>query len=546
MDAALASYLGYRVPVSPNAITAERALRAYALASRWNTMFYDGTANGPDFATHFQNASNGSANVHANPESRRVLRNRVRFELGNNSYMRGVIDTHTLGIVGRCPLLRILHEEAGVTRKQAEELEKFIRRWQRRVRFGSKIRRLYSAKISDGEGLAVIASNPRIRMRFPVALDLKLLECDQLMADPTKPMAIREEEEVDGVLLDSFGNPEFYRILKHHPAGTGLRGITATDFLEVPEEYVLHYFREFRAGQRRGIPELTPALLPAAAIRRYTMATVKAAELAASISFLIETDSADNEADATPPYEYIEAQHNMGMTLPEGWKGKQLKAEQPVAEYPEFKRELIGEQGRCLGQSTNAATGDSSDASFSSARLDDLNTGVVIQVERYDLEDFVLNKVMWHFGMEAVMAESSLSVMTRRAIDRWVFNEGEFLPSEWRYDAKGYSDPETESKANDTDLRNGSRSLSDVLMKRDGTTLEDHLAKLKRERDLAESMGVSLGYLVMDPGATAPGADPAGSKISSEEDDDEEDDDEEETASQRRRRQRRTVGSEDN
>jgi len=71
---------------------------------------------------------------------------------------------------------------------------------------------------------------------------------------------------VDGIEYDPFGNPAAYHVLKAHP-GSGT-GAGAFDYNRVPAESVIHWFRTDRPGQRRGLPDIMPALPLFAQLRR--------------------------------------------------------------------------------------------------------------------------------------------------------------------------------------------------------------------------------------------------------------------------------------
>ena len=82
----------------------------------------------------------------------------------------------------------------------------------------------------------------------------------------------------------------FRKVLAESPAAAGLPATFSLGYVEsrlwtrysqaydrVPAAAVIHYFRTDRPGQRRGIPEITPALPLFAQLRRYTLAVIAAA-----------------------------------------------------------------------------------------------------------------------------------------------------------------------------------------------------------------------------------------------------------------------------
>src|SRR5690606_18565812 len=110
-----------------------------------------------------------------------------------------------------------------------------------------------------------------------------------------------------------------------------------------------HLYRQDRPGQIRGIPEIMPALPLYAQLRRYTLAVIAAAETAADLAALLQTQAAPEDPDDVEPLDLFDLERRSIMTLPRGWTATQMKAEQPTTTYAMFKREIINEIARCLG-----------------------------------------------------------------------------------------------------------------------------------------------------------------------------------------------------
>ena len=75
---------------------------------------------------------------------------------------------------------------------------------------------------------------------------------------------------------------------------------------------VVHLFRSDRPGQARNVPDITPALPLFANLRRYTLAVISAAELAALPGGALYTGApANGEADDLEPKDLIELERGM-------------------------------------------------------------------------------------------------------------------------------------------------------------------------------------------------------------------------------------------
>jgi len=214
---------------------------------------FDSAQTNADNRRHWANADGLSADAAASPEVRRILRNRARYEVANNSYARGIVLTLANDVVGTGPRLQMLTESAETNRTIEAE---FIA-WAKVMELPGKLRTMREARAQDGEVFAVLFSNDKLDS--PVKLDLKLIEADQV-ATPSAKLGIPGAAlAVDGIEFDPFGNPVAYHILKSHP-GSGAAA-AAMNYDRVPTDSVIHWFRADRPGQRRGLPASVVVLL---------------------------------------------------------------------------------------------------------------------------------------------------------------------------------------------------------------------------------------------------------------------------------------------
>lgn len=258
-----------------------RGPRAGSGARRLVVAKFDSAKTTPENRKHWANADGLSPNAAINPEVRRVLRNRARYEVANNAYAKGIVLTLANDTIGTGPRLQMLTDDAEANAR----IEDAFERWSRAVDLPGKLRTMRMARAESGEAFALLVSNPAVVS--PVSLDLKLIEADQVCT----PLLRRgRNDEIDGIALDQWGNPSAYRVLKRHPGDSGvfrtpIDDLTAYDTF--PASSVVHYFRPDRPGQLRGIPDITPALPLFAQLRRYTLATIAAAETAANFAAVI-------------------------------------------------------------------------------------------------------------------------------------------------------------------------------------------------------------------------------------------------------------------
>ncbi len=252
---------------------------------------------------------------------------------------------------------------------------------------------------------------------------------------------------------------------------------------KLPARQVLHWFRADRPGQLRGVSELASALNNGAIRRRLTTATLLNAETAANIAGLLETESASAAADDEPggkPFDKIPVDRNMMMTMPNGYKFKAFKGEQPTTGYDTFNNSIQNENARCINVPFNVAMGNSSGYNYSSGRLDYQGYDKSLSIERTDLEDMVEDRVLAAFLEEAVMIPGLLPA----GLD---INE---LPHRWFYDGRGFIDPVKEAQAA-TILIDANLMSRSEYCEANGKDVEDVFREIAAEKAMMADLDIT-------------------------------------------------------
>lgn len=477
-----------------NMLFGRSASRPVAATHRMVRARYDAALTSDNNRRHWANADGLSANSANSPTVRRILRNRSRYEVANNSYARGIILTLANDCIGTGPRLQMLTASS----TDNTQVEKAFAAWAAAVSLPEKLRTMRMAKAEDGEAFALLTNNPVVST--PVKLDLKLVEADQVTTpgfglpnagarDPRAPKA-EPASAVDGIVLDTFGNPVEYHVLRQHP---GERISVTTEFDRAPAASVLHYFRTDRPGQNRGIPEITAALPLFAMLREYTLATLDAAKAAAYFAGVLYTDSpANGEADSVEPMDTIELERNMLMTMPGGWKISQVDAKQPASTYAEFKKEILNEIARCLSMPFNIAAANSSGFNYSSGRLDHAVYFKALRVEQASLAACILDRMLAAWIAEAVLVEGLLPQSMRATSADW--------SHQWFWDGHDHVDPQKEANAQSTRLQNHTTTLAEEYARR-GRDWEAELRQRAKETALMNQLGLQPAVAPPTPAA---------------------------------------------
>jgi lambda family phage portal protein len=444
--------------------TARRAVRM--LRAR-----YDAAVTNDDNRRHWANADGLSANAANSADVRRVLRNRSRYEVANNSYARGIVLTLANDVIGTGPRLQMLTDVPDANRR----IEMAFAGWAKAVGLAEKLRTMRMARATDGESFCILTSNPKLPT--VVQLDLRLIEADQVC---TPDLTSFNATAVDGIVFDAAGNPVEYHVLREHPGETLLR--TFLEYDRVPAASVIHWFRADRPGQARGIPDIMPALPLFAQLRRFTLAVIAAAETAADFAGILYTDApAGGESEAAEPFEPIELEQRALVTMPGGWKMSQLQAEQPATTYAEFKKEILNEIARCLNMPFNVAAGNSSGYNYASGRLDHQTYFKAIRVEQSHLECVILDRALAAWLDEAALIPGLLPVDLGPFAD-W--------SHQWFWDGHEHVDPAKEASAQATRLANLTTTLADEYARR-GLDWEAQLRQRAKELALIADLGLA-------------------------------------------------------
>ena len=435
---------------------------------------YDAAVTTDENRRHWANADLLSADAANNPQVRRILRSRARYEVANNSYARGIVLTQANDCVGTGPRLQMLTDDADANRQVEQE----FMRWVDSVGLPERLRTMRMSRAQDGEAFCMLVANPKVDS--PVKLDLRLVEADQV-ATPDLVRRLASTNATDGIAFDKAGNPVEYHILKSHPGDA--RGQLSLDYDQVSAGSMIHYFRADRPGQTRGIPEIMPALPLFAQLRRYTLAVIAAAETAADFAAVLFTDTPPNgEADPIEPMDLVELERRMATVLPGGWKLGQVRAEQPPTGFAEFKKEILNEIARCLSMPYNVAAGNSSGYNYASGRLDHQTYYKSIRVDQAQLGLVVMDRVLRAWLDEAILISDFLPLWMRTVTFRDLIHQ-------WFWDGQEHVDPAKEAGAQATRLGSLTTTLA-YEYARQGRDWENALRQRAKEVSLMRELGL--------------------------------------------------------
>jgi lambda family phage portal protein len=457
---------------------------------------YDAAGDTLPNRQHWSLSDSLSANALNDAATRQKLRDRARYECRNNGYAKGLVAGIAQDVVGTGPRLQLNLGESG--RETARRVEAAWRAWCEAVDLPDKLRIKHESKVRDGECFALLTQNDAVN--HPVKLDVRLVECDRV---ETPWGQSSDPSVVDGIQFDRAGNPVSYWVSRTHPGDS----YADTRYDRVDAANVLHWFRPDRPGQVRGVSELAPGLNLFAQLRRFTLATVQAAEFAATVAGVMETDLPPPDGgDAVQVSEGTEIPLSPGslLTLASGWKATSFKSEQPVSTYGEFKGEILAEAGRGPGAPRSLTTADSSAFNFSSARLDHLpyQRGIWIDRRRERKQLDKLFAAWWaEYTLIPEAAGGAPAGLPDFAGISW----------DWHWDGFAWMDPQKDAAAVQSRLDMNLTTLSEECAS-EGKDWEEVLEQ--RARELARIKELETQYKVtFAPAGMAPAVAPEDEEV---------------------------------
>lgn len=176
----------------------------------------------------------------------------------------------------------------------------------------------------------------------------------------------------NGIEYDDLHRPQNYLFCKFDPVTYSY--ITG-DYEVIPASEICHYFLQDTQGQERGVPDLVASSKLIEDLKHFTEASLTAKRVSASSMAFITNNGADstdlindNKEEVTPVYtEYFEAGF-----IGELGSGQDIKTVTPtngVDGIDQFTRELMNQISMGLNVTKQALLADTSNASFSAARL---------------------------------------------------------------------------------------------------------------------------------------------------------------------------------
>ena len=170
---------------------------------------FDVASTTPDNYRHWSAVDYLSPDSEARHDVRRTIRSRARYEIGNNSYAKGLVSMLANDTIGTGPRVQCLLEDDSLN----DIIDEAFSEWADEQKLSQKLRLMRIARCQDGETFAILGTNPK--QKNNVKLKVDVIEADRIEAPYDSN--VYDDSEIDGIKYDKYGNPVSYRILKYHP-----------------------------------------------------------------------------------------------------------------------------------------------------------------------------------------------------------------------------------------------------------------------------------------------------------------------------------------
>lgn len=314
-------------------------------------------------ARHWRGTDRLSARAAYPQSTRQTARDRSRYAAANNSWYSGMLKTAANHVVGTGPRLQVLTTDPFVNAR----IEKAFRKWAARIQLAAKLRMGFETYWRDGEVFLMRGQSTQTGL----GLDIRLYEGDQI-AQP--PNSFIDPDVDDGKRVDNFSNMIECWVYDRHPGDMGIGYANYLTGNWYSASRLVHLFRADRPGQTRGIPRCAPALDWLEHMRRYSKATLSAAELQALFP-VFATTTAQAGAAARMPADFMAVDYDRGVInfMPDAWDLKFPDPKFPTTTNEQFQRTELMYFARCCNMPYSLACGTSKDANFSAAKMDIVN-----------------------------------------------------------------------------------------------------------------------------------------------------------------------------
>lgn len=323
-----------------------------------------------------------------------------------------------------------------------------------------------------------------------VPMQIQLIESEQL--NLTLFQVLENGNYVRaGIEFNPAGKRVAYWFYKQHP-GEALYQVTALDLMRIPAEQIAHVFRPLRAGQNRGLPWLTAALLKLHDLDKYDDAEVLRKQIAAMFAAWVQKSGDDpNEADPLGSTDNGDGTGTLSLEpgiINELEPGETVTFSQPAdlgGQYDIFMRTQIQAISSAANVLYEQTTGDLRGVNYSSIRAALLEFRRKIEMFQRTIIIFQMCRPIFGWFMDAAVMAGLLPISASvYQNDLRTFRNAKWVTPGWPW-----VDPAKDMAANKEAIKAGLASRTGIVSQ-GGQDVEDVDAEVAADRDRADTLGL--------------------------------------------------------
>jgi lambda family phage portal protein len=395
-----------------------------------------------------------------------TLRDRSRTATRNNGIAKGAIDKLVTNIIGTG--IKPMSQAADPTIRKA--IQALWTKWTDESDADGLLD-FYGQQAQAVRGFLDAGDDYiRLRSRLPgdglsVPLQLQVLEPE--LSPYTYNLVTGTTRIRAGIEFDAIGRRVAYWF---HPSRPGdLFDYDPSQLRRVPAESVIHLYDPLRAGQLRGVPHLTQALVKLNELEKFDDATLLRQQLAnLFVAFLRKVGSADGALHPLTgkPVETDGAGQPLVPLSPglfqELSPGEEVEFSKPPdagSGYKDFMRQQLLAVSAATGVPYEALTGDMSGVNDRTVRVVFNEFRLRIQMVQHHLIAFQLCRPVWRAWMDAAVLSGALPI----SLADYRANPDAYLAVKWTPPRTPYIHPVQDVEAQQAAIRAGLTSRSAVV-----------------------------------------------------------------------------------
>ena len=290
-----------------------------------------------------------------------------------------------------------------------------------------------------------------------------------------------------GVELDKWMRPRAFYLRPNHPGDTSVMQVApgSPRRVRVPANEILHLFITERAGQTRGTPWFSSAIMRIHHMNGYEQAELIAARATASLMGFIESPEGDVPSDGVQDGDRVtDFQPGVFKYLAPGEKVNVPTLARPGGQFDPFMRSQLRGVSAGVGLSYESLSKDFSQSNYSSSRLallDDRDNWKVLQ--QWLIQNF--HQPVFEAWLDAAVLAGDV------LIPDYFQNEAAYKSPRWMPRGWAWIDPAKEVAAFKEAVRCGFATQAEVVAQ-SGGDFEDLLAQRAREVQMAKDLGLTF------------------------------------------------------